>query len=259
MAAADSKLTITIPTGNPRAVAASSRYRNDCRLRKGDQYVILQYTLAGEGKLRWKGREWSVPAGHALLCLVPERITYFYPKAAKEPWEFAWVNIYGELARYYSRALRHAHGPVLPLAMGSAPALELLNLATVARKRKAVDPHTTTFAVSSFFLNWQRLLDVPDGRAGDAVEVVQKICQTRFREPLGLKELAAQAEVSREHLTRIFTERVGVSPARYLRQMRLAAARNILSSPQVTQKEAADRAGFSSVQALQRALRKSRS
>lgn len=87
------------------------------------------------------------------------------------------------------------------------------------------------------------------------MEAVARICRARFREPLGIKELAAHAGLSREHLTRIFTERTGISPARHLRQLRVAAAREMLDHSGMTLKETALRCGFPSAKSLQHALR----
>jgi len=251
----DSELTIAIPLGNPDAVAQKQRYRYDCEHRKDGQFVIIQQTHSGQGALRWRGREWSVPPGHAFVCLVPERFKYYYPKGSREPWRFAWICVYGSLARFLCQALRNAHGPVLPLPLGSTLSKEFLGFATSARNRIFREPHAITFAATAFFLNWKRLLDRPGNSAADPVETVMRTCQARFREPLGIKELAALAGISREHLTRVFSQRTGVSPARYLRQIRLTAALEILNTSRATQKEAAYRSGFSSIQALQRAIR----
>jgi AraC-like DNA-binding protein len=107
---------------------------------------------------------------------------------------------------------------------------------------------------------WQeRDLSVPPETAficlvPDPVEAVIHICRTRFREHLGIKEIADQAGLSREHLTRIFTARMGTSPARYLRNHRVDAAREMRRFSDATWTETALRCGFPSVKALRSAL-----
>ena len=101
-------------------------------------------------------------------------------------------------------------------------------------------------------MEWKRVLDRPAGR--DPVETAKRICHTRYREPVAIKELALQTGLSREHLTRLFTEKVGSSPARYLRELRLEAVREFVATSSGTMKEAALRCGFPSAKALRRAL-----
>lgn len=217
--------------------------------------MIIQQSLSGLGEVRWRGRTWPVPPGHALLGLVPERLNYYYPRHATEPWRFAWINIYGELGRHLCRALREAHGPVMALPLGSELSNRFQKFAQAAHDRVGFDPHFMTQSVCSFLLDWNRLLQAAPNKNADAAATAMRICETRFREPLTVSRLAEMVEVSREHLSRTFHDQFGVSPATFLRQVRLKAALNVLSSPHATQKEAAFSTGFPSVQALQRALR----
>ena len=231
------------------------RYHWDSNVRGEGCFVIIQYTHSGRGAFRWEGRVWDVPPGHAFICVVPERSAYYFPDDASEPWKFAWLNFYGELANSLCRALRNAYGPVLALPPRSVAAAKFFELTANAEKRLSLDPCDVTLAAFSFLMEWKRLLDHPQTRGIDPVEMVMGICKARFREPLCIKELAAQTGITREHLTRIFTERTGISPARHLRQLRVAAAREMLASPGTPLKEVALRCGFPSVKAMQLALK----
>ncbi len=245
---------ISMPVGSREETATSQRYNYQIEKNSGGRYVNVQCTLSGHGVLRWRGKNYTVPPGHAFIFIVPEDFSYGYPPGAKEPWTFAWIELYGPLAHYLAHSLREAHGPVIPLPLGSELSRQFLHLAAIAQQRRRNPPHDITFAITTFFLNWHRLLDRPNPDDTDPVATVMRICETRFREQLSLKELAAQAQMSREHLSRLFTKRTGISPARYLCHIRLAAAQEVLRSSRATQKEAAFRSGFPSVQALQRAL-----
>lgn len=255
----ESEMNISITRGNREGVTSSSRYHWASDQRGDDHFVIIQYTISGHGTFLWQGRSWDVPPGHAFICIVPEQSAYYYPEEATETWRFAWLNFYGPLAITFCRALRDTYGPILPLPPPSSAAMNFLDLTAKGENRLFLDPSTATLAAFTFLVEWKRILERPQPGKDDPVEKVMRICQARFREPLGIKELAAQTNLSREHLTRIFTERTGISPARHLRQLRLCAAREILEHPYTTLKEAAFRCGFSSVKALQRALKSERS
>lgn len=65
--------------------------------------------------------------------------------------------------------------------------------------------------------------DLPQDGPSWLPRVLQMIEQ-RFDEPLGLNDLSAEAQVSREHLCRQFTRAAGCSPIAYLNQRRIQAA-----------------------------------
>ncbi|MEO6848375.1 MAG: helix-turn-helix domain-containing protein [Chthoniobacterales bacterium] len=233
----------------------SPTYRSENDKRGDHPFVILQYTLSGRGRFEWEGRVWNVTPGKALISIVPERSTYYFPNDATEPWRFAWVNFYGTLAISLCRALRRQYGPVLELPQRSIAAAAFLELTAKAEKRLILDPCDTTLSGFTFLMEWKRQLDKPRVQDIDPVKMVIRICQARFREPLGVKELADQVGLSREHLTRIFKEHTGDSPACYLRTLRVKAARKMLRHSGITLKEVALRCGFPSAKAMKRILK----
>jgi AraC-like DNA-binding protein len=66
--------------------------------------------------------------------------------------------------------------------------------------------------------------------------------------------LAARVGVSVRHLSRLFVEHVGVTPARYVEQIRLAAARVMLAKTSARLPEIAAQAGFGSPETMRRAF-----
>ena len=254
MIADPNALLLSIPFGKPLDSANSPRYTWNNATRGKEEFVIVQWTLEGEGSFEIGGEALSVRAGEAFIALVPERSKYFFPKLAQEPWKFAWINIYGALGVSLFRQFRTLFGSVIPLPQDSAASLLLLRLAELASTGTVPDPHEASAACYAFLMEWSRQLTRPMMQGGDPVQVAIALCAARFREPLGVKELAAQTGLSREHFTRIFTERTGKSPARHLRELRMNAAKEMLRRPSFPLREAALRCGFPSVRSLRKAL-----
>jgi len=61
-----------------------------------------------------------------------------------------------------------------------------------------------------------------------AVHLACELMQAFPQEPLDLHEIAARVGFSRYHFTRVFTKATGMSPGAFLRQVRLAEARNLI-------------------------------
>jgi AraC family transcriptional regulator len=81
--------------------------------------------------------------------------------------------------------------------------------------------------------------------SSDWLEFVRDIIHERYREPLSLRELAAEAKVHPVHVARAFRKRYGCCVGDYLRQMRVAGACRDLANSDMGMAEIAGRNGFS--------------
>ena len=245
-------LHISLPFAKSTETAVTPRYFWKGTDRGDGHFVIIQHTQAGSGGFLLESRIFPVPEGHALIALIPEESAYFYPPDAREPWTFSWLNFYGPLAVRLCRDLRRKFGPVLPLPPRSTAGSAYNALVRQGERRTPTDPLATSLACYSFLLEWARQLEHPT--QSDPMETALRLCRSRFHEPLGVKELAAKAGLSREHFTRLFAGHTGLPPARYLRELRAEAAGQMMETGGVPLQEAALRCGFSSPRALSRAL-----
>ena len=70
--------------------------------------------------------------------------------------------------------------------------------------------------------------------------------KVHYAEPLSLDQLAAEAGVSRFHFISLFKENVGITPHRYLVQLRMTAAAALLNSRELSILEVALACGYQS-------------
>lgn len=68
--------------------------------------------------------------------------------------------------------------------------------------------------------------------------------------------MAARAAVSERHLTRMFHEQIGLTPARFVEKARLEAAKMLLATGDQTQDTVARRAGFGTTDTMRRSFRR---
>jgi AraC-like DNA-binding protein len=91
----------------------------------------------------------------------------------------------------------------------------------------------------------------------DPVAYLQHQLQNQFRSHKSMKEWIQDLPLSREHVTRVFRERYGESPAAFLRNMRLDHARLLAqTSSTMSAEDIAAASGFAGAQTLRRAFRK---
>lgn len=250
-------MMLAIPYGNMGEKRSTPRYDWPNEKRADVSFVILQYTLCGQGAFEIADRTYPVLPGHALLAIPPEPTRYYYPPGSPEPWEFRWLNFYGEFSVSLWRDFRQKFGPVPELPLGS-PAERLL---VDILKRVLGQRHPDAFLIGElayqFYLTWWRQLQEqqPLSKWADPVIEAEKFCAQHFRRPLAVKEMADHVGMTREHFTRLFRAKHRMGPASYLRALRLREARRLRKIQPVTLAELAMQTGFSSARQLGNLLR----
>jgi len=246
----------SVPFGTGREVQHRGRYDWTCEGRGAIPFVILQYTLSGEGKFQAAGATYDVPAGSAFIAFVPERARYFHPPEAAEPWTFCWLNFYNRFGIQMWKNLRTRFGPVIKLPPTSTAGMNLVRLTRLVEQRKFADRFEASRESYAFYMSCWRQLSQPTQAGDTAVAAAVQYCREHFRDPMSVKELAGQNHMSREHFSRLFKGQAGVSPGGFLRAQRLQAASELMSRSTLPLKEIALRCGFYSTRQFIKAYRK---
>jgi len=219
-------------------------YTWDNARRGSERYVIVQQTLGGCGRFRYRGEEWLVPPGSAFIALVPEKSNYCFKKDDATHWEFRWINFEGESAWHLWGELRKRFGPVIDLPEGTAASRALGRLIEDLAEGRLTGIQALAEAAHAVFVScWEHLESAAAGLSNPATQLRQLI-QTRYVEPVNIKQLCADIGQSREHLTRTFKQTYGLEPAAYLRHLRLSAAERYLRRSSLPIREIARRTGY---------------
>ncbi|HYE04547.1 MAG TPA: AraC family transcriptional regulator [Planctomycetota bacterium] len=232
---------------------AGTRYWWDNRPRASEQGVVFQLTLGGSIVLREGETESRVPFGHAALFAYGEDSAYGLTKDDREDYRCAWANLVGAGMREHWDALRARHGSVIvadePVRRGFARLLAL------AAPRAHTDPLVMADAVHQFVLDLFRGLGKTLARSQPPVERALDELLRRPTQPSSLKEVAERFGCSREHLTRVFSQRVGMPPATWVNQQRVQKALTLLRETNLAIALVAEQSGFSSAHTLARQVR----
>jgi AraC-like DNA-binding protein len=247
---------ISAPFAKGEEVQTNPRYDWNCHDRGVNSFVIFQYSLAGLGRFQLGTAVHDVPAESAFIALVPEKSRYFYPPEGREPWTFCWLNFYNPLSIALWRRLRDRFGPVIRLARHSSATLNLLRLVQFVETRKFSDRFEASQEAYSFYMSCWRQLSHPAQAGDNAVAASIQYCREHFRDPISIKELASQSNLSREHFSRLFKAQADTGPGSFLRMRRLDAASELLAHSRLPLVEIALRCGFSSTRQFVQAYRK---
>lgn len=182
---------------------------------------------------------------------------YFYPGHARKPWTFLWMDFSGETAVRMVEELSSLYGHVFDLPLDSGLIRYLKSFRNQRRSIRFVSPTEGARIVCDVLAllgeNLERKdIDSPGNRL---VQAAQAAISKNLDRTWNLSDIAARLKVSREHLTRIFRERTGMTPQEFAAEERMQYALRLLRDSFHTCEEIAEQTGYSSAVSFNRAFR----
>ncbi len=212
--------------------------------------ILLVYTKAGNGLLRYRGKSYALSPGQAFLIDCNEY--HYYETDKSRLWEIAWLHFNGGSSHSYAELILKNSGPVLLLKEDSIIPDMLEHILQLHRKRdtrsdilssKGIVDMLTELMLAGF--SKENRPDAPHAPSYilEAINTMERRCCERIT----LDQLAADFNVSKFHLTREFKKYTGYSPNEYLIHMRLSLAKDMLKYSALSIEEIAYQSGFNHV------------
>jgi len=225
-----------------------------------EEICLFDLTLDGEGVFRDSAGERALTAGKVFLrVLNATGSADYYPPGGKGGWTFLWACFSGGGAGDMVRSLLARHGPVCSMAMDSAFVGWLLSLRASSGKIRAVSPAESGKMVMDLLAAVEAAM-LSNGSPYAAEDLLvgraQEIVLAGMGRGVGVAEAAKELGVSRGHLSRVFSQRVGTSLQDWAQRRRMALAARLLGDEGLSCKETAWRLGYVSQANFARAFRK---
>lgn len=221
------------------------------------EFCLLQYTLAGRGRLRVGAIEREVTPGMAMLLHFPDDNQYWLP-ADSPSWEFLYVCLHGrEVLRLWHR-IEVRLGPLAAFSPTAGPVTCAARIVDAALAGSVGDPFAASTLAYGLLMSLAAEVRVPRGAAQNeaALERARRHAEQHLHEPLTVEAMARQAGLSRYHFSRLFAAHTGMAPAAWLTDQRVRAAARLLRDTRLPLKEIAPRCGFPNANYLGRVFRR---
>lgn len=228
----------------------SSSYRWDGLKRQAEDGAIFQFTLSGQGIIRYRNREYFVPKDCGFLCTVPGDHIYYFDENDGD-WEFMFIAVQGGDALRHWNSLIQWFGPVISFQDQLEPLLCVSRLyAHIYDRDQQFDKFAISAELYRFVMEMQRMAEgrhiVLPGHTPEPIRRAIQLMQSQYALPLSLDELASCAEMSRYHFSRTFHAKTGLQPMVYLRKIRIEKASALLTQTGKTVEAIARESGFES-------------
>lgn len=241
-------ITSALPLQTLRGIGmhhiTSHDYHWDNRVRK-NSYVLLQYTISGKGNFQTPDHTYPQQTGDLFLVQVPGDSQYSLPDNSEY-----WDVLYLEFSSECLPLLYHIH-------QSCGPAFHLEASSTLPEQMKQLYADAISNQLASVFDNsksaYAFLLDLADyalehpALSSPRVTLAKNYLDSHYyTTDLNLDEVADAVGLSKYHLCREFNHLYGISPGKYLANLRLQkSCALLLQSRQHTIAEIASMVGFS--------------
>ena len=241
-------ITSALPLQTLRGIGmhhiTSHDYHWDNRVRK-NSYVLLQYTISGKGSFQTPDHTYPQQTGDLFLVQVPGDSQYSLPDDSE-----CWDVLYLEFSSECLPLLYHIH-------QSCGPAFHLEASSTLPEQMKQLYADAISNQLASVFDNskaaYAFLLDLADyalehpALSSPRVTLAKNYLDSHYyTTDLNLDEVADAVGLSKYHLCREFNHLYGISPGKYLANLRLQkSCALLLQSRQHTIAEIASLVGFS--------------
>lgn len=206
----------------------SHEYSWDNRHRR-DKLCLIQYCVDGEGTLEMDGILYSIRPGDAFVIDIPGENHYYLPAQAS-CWEFLYLEFSKECLPLMRKIYQHT-GPVLHLAPESDLVKQMFSI-----YQKALENELKTFFENTkiAYHLWMDLTSYVLTCSNDDITKIDQakmfIDQNYYRADLNLDLTAEYAGMSKYYMCKEFHKKYGISPGKYLKELRISQACRLLTT-----------------------------
>ena len=241
-------MTSALPLQTLRGIGmhhiTSHDYHWDNRVRK-KSYVLLQYTISGKGSFHTPDHTYPQQAGDLFLVQVPGDSQYSLPDDSE-----CWDVLYLEFSSECLPLLYHIHqscGPAFHLEASSTLPDQMKQLYADAISNQLASVFDNSKAAYAFLLDLADYALEHPALSSPRVTLAKNYLDSNYyNTDLNLDEVADAIGLSKYHLCREFNHLYGISPGKYLANLRLQkSCALLLQSHHHTIAEIASMVGFS--------------
>ncbi|MCK4981640.1 MAG: helix-turn-helix domain-containing protein [Victivallaceae bacterium] len=235
-------------------------YYIDCSKRPEHRGGQLAYTLSGEGRFKIGDKVIPMLPGMAFLQNHNDaRNAYYYPENGTEPWHFIWISFFSSGVEAMVKDITDAYGQIYHIPQEANLVKILFDYENHSSSLRFMSPFAGARLVMDILADLGNYTLPEESRKKVPTRLIkhaQEYIHNNIDKTINIEDVAAECEVSREHLSRVFKEQLSESPSSYLSKRRIRQACRLLVSTNLSGKEIAGRTGYDSAVSFNRTFKR---
>ena len=211
--------------------------------------AVIHYVTKGYGTFKFNGKVYNLKQGDIFILLKGMQVEYV--ASIVDPWEYYWIGFSGSNANEYLNRTSITNSCVANCEENSKIPQIILNMCEISKTYNPSKSDDILLLKELYSLLYALIEEFPkpfeykDKELHTYIQDALNFINSNYMHSITVQEIADYVNLSRSYLYKMFIKNLGISPQRYLINLRMYKATLLLKSTKLPIGEVASSVGYS--------------
>lgn len=211
--------------------------------------AVIHYVTKGYGTFKFNGKVYNLKQGDIFILLKGMQVEYV--ASIDDPWEYYWIGFSGSNANEYLNRTSITNSCVANCEENSKIPQIILNMGEISKTYNPSRSDDILLLKELYSLLYALIEEFPkpfeykDKELHTYIQDALNFINSNYMHSITVQEIADYVNLSRSYLYKMFIKNLGISPQRYLINLRMYKATLLLKGTKFPIGEVANSVGYS--------------
>lgn len=211
--------------------------------------AVIHYVTKGYGTFKFNGKVYNLKQGDIFILLKGMNVEYV--ASIDDPWEYYWIGFSGSNANEYLNRTSITNSYVANCKSNSKIPHIILNMCEISKTYNPSCSDDILLLKELYSLLYTLIEEFPkpfdykDKELHTYIQDALNFINSNYMNNITVQEIADYVNLSRSYLYKMFIKNLGISPQKYLINLRMYKATLLLKSTKLPIGEVANSVGYS--------------
>ncbi|MDK0715160.1 AraC family transcriptional regulator [Clostridium perfringens] len=211
--------------------------------------AVIHYVTKGYGTFKFNGKVFNLKQGDIFILLKGMQVEYV--ASIDDPWEYYWIGFSGSNANEYLNRTSITNSCVVNCEENSKIPQIILNMCEISKTYNPSRSDDILLLKELYSLLYALIEEFPkpfeykDKELHTYIQDALNFINSNYMHSITVQEIADYVNLSRSYLYKMFIKNLGISPQRYLINLRMYKATLLLKGTKLPIGEVASSVGYS--------------
>ena len=211
--------------------------------------AVIHYVTKGYGTFKFNGKVYNLKQGDIFILLKGMQVEYV--ASIDDPWEYYWIGFSGSNANEYLNRTSITNSCVANCEENSKIPQIILNMCEISKTYNPSRSDDILLLKELYSLLYALIEEFPkpfeykDKELHTYIQDALNFINSNYMHSITVQEIADYVNLSRSYLYKMFIKNLGISPQRYLINLRMYKATLLLKGTKLPIGEVANSVGYS--------------